>query len=107
MANSDVNIPADLANILSTLSQYGSQVLTSNHVANGIEEDDEYIPSDNFTPSNYPLSETLPPKVVPTVVDPASITEWPAGLRCINKIASQNPQFQSAMREVSIISSSN
>ncbi|KAF2645048.1 hypothetical protein P280DRAFT_546444 [Massarina eburnea CBS 473.64] len=33
-------------------------------------------------------------------VNPATITEWKHGLRCINKVASQNPDFASAVRKL-------
>lgn len=34
------------------------------------------------------------------VIDPAAITEWTAGLRCVNKIAAQNREFIGAIRKV-------
>ena len=35
------------------------------------------------------------------VIDPATITEWTAGLRCVNKIAVQNRDFAAAIKRVS------
>lgn len=36
-----------------------------------------------------------------TIIDPATITEWSAGLRCVTKIAAQNPMFAEKIRGVS------
>lgn len=33
-------------------------------------------------------------------IDPSTITEWKHGLRCVNKIATQNPNFVSTIRKV-------
>lgn len=33
-------------------------------------------------------------------VDPSTITEWKQGLRCVSKIAFQNPEFVPAVRKV-------
>lgn len=33
-------------------------------------------------------------------IDPSTITEWKQGLRCVSKIASQNPDFAPAVRKV-------
>ena len=35
------------------------------------------------------------------VIDPATITTWQEGLRCVTKIAAQNAQFASSIRKVS------
>jgi hypothetical protein len=34
------------------------------------------------------------------LVDPATITEWKKGLRCVSKIATQNPDFAASIRKV-------
>ncbi|OCK83354.1 hypothetical protein K432DRAFT_184766 [Lepidopterella palustris CBS 459.81] len=36
----------------------------------------------------------------PPLIDPATITQWPEGLRCVSKIASQNPHFKGAIRKL-------
>jgi hypothetical protein len=36
------------------------------------------------------------------IIDPATITEWSAGLRCVTKMAAQNPLFADKIRGVSI-----
>lgn len=33
-------------------------------------------------------------------IDPATITEWPLGLKCVNYIAQDNPNFKPAVRKV-------
>ena len=37
----------------------------------------------------------------PSVIDPATITVWQDGLRCVTKIASQNKTFENSIRKVS------
>jgi hypothetical protein len=37
----------------------------------------------------------------PSVIDPATITVWQDGLRCVTKIASQNKMFETSIRKVS------
>jgi hypothetical protein len=37
----------------------------------------------------------------PSVIDPATITIWQDGLRCVTKIASQNKMFEASIRKVS------
>ena len=34
------------------------------------------------------------------LIDPSTITEWKQGLRCVSKIAVQNPEFAAAVRKV-------
>jgi hypothetical protein len=36
-----------------------------------------------------------------SVIDPATITVWQDGLRCVTKIASQNKMFEASIRKVS------
>lgn len=36
----------------------------------------------------------------PPMVDPATIIEWPQALRCVTKIAAQNPTFKQSIRKV-------
>ncbi|KAG9835141.1 hypothetical protein KCU98_g11721, partial [Aureobasidium melanogenum] len=44
-------------------------------------------------------SRTSPPQPQEqTIIDPATITEWSAGLRCVTKIAAQNPMFAEKIR---------
>jgi hypothetical protein len=39
-------------------------------------------------------------RVSSPLIDPATITEWKQGLRCVSKVAAQNPGFASAVRKV-------
>jgi hypothetical protein len=39
-------------------------------------------------------------RVSSPLIDPSTITEWKQGLRCVSKIAAQNPDFGSAVRKV-------
>jgi len=38
------------------------------------------------------------------IIDPAAITEWTAGLRCVNKISAQNRDFAGAIKRVRLSS---
>ncbi|KAG9949301.1 hypothetical protein KCU85_g4411, partial [Aureobasidium melanogenum] len=40
----------------------------------------------------------IPQQQEQTIIDPATITEWSAGLRCVTKIAAQNPIFADKIR---------
>lgn len=56
------------------------------------------------------VGRSAPPRIPPTptpqdrsstpLVDPSTITEWKQGLRCVSKIAAQNPDFAAAIRKV-------
>lgn len=65
------------------------------------------------------LQQTLDPRPVPQhrqhlmasndrprtpPIDPATIAEWAPGLRCVSKIAAQNPDFAGSIRRVSVVS---
>ncbi|KAI4728734.1 hypothetical protein E4T49_03489 [Aureobasidium sp. EXF-10728] len=45
-----------------------------------------------------PLRTSTPQQQEQTIIDPATITEWTAGLRCVTKIAAQSPQFAEKIR---------
>lgn len=36
----------------------------------------------------------------PPTIDPATITTWPDALRCVTKLAAQNPRFEETIRKV-------
>jgi len=40
------------------------------------------------------------PRTPPT--DPATITDWAPGLRCVSKVAAQSPEFASSIRRVGL-----
>ncbi|KAG9568863.1 hypothetical protein KCU71_g2398, partial [Aureobasidium melanogenum] len=48
-------------------------------------------------PSQQPRTPA-PQQLEQTIIDPATITEWSAGLRCVTKIAAQNPMFAEKIR---------
>lgn len=35
-----------------------------------------------------------------SVIDPATIIDWPKGLRCVSKIAAQNPKFKETFQQM-------
>jgi hypothetical protein len=47
-----------------------------------------------------PSRTSTPQQQEQTIIDPATITEWTAGLRCVTKIAAQNPLFAEKIRGV-------
>jgi hypothetical protein len=50
---------------------------------------------------SQPSRTSTPQQQEHTIIDPATITEWSAGLRCVTKIAAQNPLFAEKIRGVS------
>jgi hypothetical protein len=48
-----------------------------------------------FPPAPRPQDRVSTP-----LIDPATIIEWKQGLRCVSKIASQNPEFAASVRKV-------
>lgn len=50
---------------------------------------------DGYDPAAIPQHRSPP-----SLIDPATITEWSQGLRCVSKIASDNPNFKVAIRKV-------
>ena len=51
--------------------------------------------------STTPFQTQHAPPQSPSVIDPATITVWQDGLRCVTKIASQNKMFEASIRKVS------
>ncbi|KAF1959816.1 hypothetical protein CC80DRAFT_533152 [Byssothecium circinans] len=52
-------------------------------------------------PSPSPIPQPAPQQRVSTpIINPATITEWKHGLRCVNKVAAQNPDFSNAVRKL-------
>ncbi|KAH0281997.1 hypothetical protein M436DRAFT_41266 [Aureobasidium namibiae CBS 147.97] len=54
------------------------------------------IPQQRAIPQ--PSRTSTPQQQEQTIIDPATITEWTAGLRCVTKIAAQNPLFAEKIR---------
>jgi hypothetical protein len=59
------------------------------------------IPQQRVNPQSSRTS--TPQRQEHTIIDPATITEWSAGLRCVTKIAAQNPLFAEKIRGVSFM----
>ncbi|THX88855.1 hypothetical protein D6D05_01623 [Aureobasidium pullulans] len=53
-------------------------------------------PQGRSTPQ--PPKTSTPQQEQQTIIDPATITEWSAGLRCVTKIAAQSPMFADKIR---------
>lgn len=55
--------------------------------------------SRSITPAHTQNNQVLPQQH--SVIDPAAITVWQDGLRCVTKIAAQNKMFEASIRRVS------
>ncbi|KAL5114426.1 hypothetical protein ACEQ8H_007681 [Pleosporales sp. CAS-2024a] len=118
---------ADLAKILATLA---SLQQPSGPIAQGQQQDlSQLQPHQAFhcgvqthqSQQNFPYHQTADPRLVTRSasqysstppppkpqdrvstppIDPATITEWKQGLRCVSKIAQQNPDFAANIRKL-------
>ncbi|KAH7045258.1 hypothetical protein B0J12DRAFT_787190 [Macrophomina phaseolina] len=52
------------------------------------------------TPPGSPPPHIIPQSSAAAPINPATITEWAPGLRCITKIASQNPNFKPIIQKM-------
>jgi hypothetical protein len=118
---------ADLASILATLAslqqpegaavQDQQQAYDPNQAYQGYQDESQSYPSQQDIPYHQPADPRLirraashqsssAPKpqdrVSTPLIDPATITEWKQGLRCVSKIAQQNPEFAASVRKVVI-----
>lgn len=109
MAQNTSSVPSDLASILATLSQFAAPVQSYNTASDvviqqDVRKDSDYDPYDAYEPpaleASRQLSESRTPQSQPSVIDPATITEWSAGLRCVSKVAAQNRQFADTIKRV-------
>jgi hypothetical protein len=117
---------ADLAKILATLAslqqpgnvpaQDQQQAYDPNQAYQSYQEDTQCYPPQQNLPyhqtadprlANRATSQytsTPPPRpqdrVSTPLIDPATITDWKQGLRCVSKIAQQNPEFAASIRKV-------
>lgn len=124
--NNDVqNI--DLAQLLQTLANLPKpQNTTPQPPEQAYDPSQPLIRAENVAPSHHPAQagisygheQSLDPRLSsrpqpssrqhPTpqnrtstpVIDPATITEWKHGLRCVNKLAAQNPNFVSSVQKL-------
>lgn len=97
-------IPPNLADILATLSRLApappvpttqgieAGQIPFQHVVDSVTDDTHHpqLPASQ-TDHNRPNEQTI---------DPATITEWASGLRCVSKLSTQNPAFGNAIRNV-------
>lgn len=103
------NPTLDLQTILASLAQYAPP-LPAPHPDNVVEQR-THAEQDSSTPSSQsllPRADDPRPRpqsrnaatASPKPIDPATITTWQDGLRCVTKIAAQNAQFSVAIRKV-------
>lgn len=127
MANNNPVVPPELASILATLAQFAPPPTPSSNTQdqnqepyqsttppipeNGIPQTYQhpYVPYHAPAPSDPRIRPTPQGRSTPTVekliIDPATITEWSAGLRCVSKMSAQNRMFGETIRRVSDFSS--
>lgn len=117
---------ADLAKILATLAslqqpggapaQDQQQTYDPTQAYQSYQEDAQPYPTQQNLPyhqsadprlanrsaSQYTSTPTPRPqeRISAPLIDPATITEWKQGLRCVSKIAQQNPDFAASVRKV-------
>ncbi|KAF2226417.1 hypothetical protein BDZ85DRAFT_49843 [Elsinoe ampelina] len=91
------SLPPNLADILSTLSRFAAP-------ADQIQQQQSFHPLvDTNGHRHDQFKETTNLRPQPPsgpVIDPATITEWSTGLRCVSKIATQNPNFANAIKSM-------
>lgn len=80
----------DLQDVLAKLKQYSQPPNASNAAPSAPIAGDDL---DNASAS------TAPPRPQ-SIIDPATITQWQAGLRCVTSIAGQNKDFADRIRRV-------
>lgn len=87
-------------------SQFGIQsngVPTPHYPAQmGVPVEQFHDPRLNARHQSTLSSRQAPPKsrTSTPIIDPATITEWKHGLRCVNKISAQNPAFVPAIQKL-------
>ena len=110
MANG--NAVPDLQSILANLARLGSQEQTASaeremHVdrhstpdlqtnieSNGLQPPTEKAGDPRLRPQSRSTASPKP------MIDPATITTWQDGLRCVTKLAAQNVHFAASIRRV-------
>nr|POF04052.1 hypothetical protein CFP56_21808 [Quercus suber] len=111
----------DLQSILATLSQFTSQPAAAQfHENDGVKGSRSVLPQstllNDVQDSQHVGIETPPPEShqsedprprpqaqsvpKPKTIDPATITNWQEGIRCVTKIAAQNAHFAVALRKM-------
>lgn len=134
MAQQQPDLQAILATLAqysqSDLLQASQSTQSQNHEPNNIEQSSaahenasastqnaniDAVPTDprlrnrpqsrSTTPSQAP-PQSQPQPQQQSIIDPATITVWQDGLRCVTKIAAQNKMFEASIRRVRRVSSS-
>lgn len=96
--------PPDLAAVLRTLASLAPQNAQQNgqpgaqHAAVNVETPPQR-PQVMATPP--PSDRTLAPAMTAPAVDPTTITDWSAGLRCVMKAVSKNESILQEVKKVS------
>lgn len=120
----------DLQSILATLAQFSQpspstlqQANSQPYFENAFDGFPSTIQGDNATATEQnaslkveaptdprlrgrPQSRAVTPVPTPqpkNVIDPATITTWQEGLRCVTKIAAQNKMFEASIKRVSAV----
>ena len=113
----DSSTTPDLQAILQTLAQFAAPVGSETSQEKGSIQSDIVEPSpmrlqptpSTLDPRSRPASLTPRPQsrssavASPKPIDPATITTWQDGLRCVTKIAAQNAQFAATIRRVRLM----
>ena len=117
----DPNTVPDLQSILATLSQYANPAVpfpvpdvqaqsNSGDPVNATKHDEDAASSTAPVPTPVSQHRAQDPRLRPQsrsataspkpMIDPATITTWKEGLRCVSKISEQNAQFAARIKKV-------
>ena len=102
MSSNDYQTP-DLASILKTLASLPPQTHQQQSYPNPQPEVSTWPPQ-NEQPQHqqqWQSTPSAPPNAAKNLVDPATIVEWSAGLRCVMKTAAKHETMLSEIRKVS------
>lgn len=128
MADNNIEPNADLAKILATLASLQQPASAApQEPQQGYEQAQAYPGHSGYTehvqryppPQSQPYPPTADPRlqhrpapqrlsttpkpqdrVSTPLIDPATITDWKQGLRCVSKIGGQKPDFAASIRKV-------
>lgn len=96
-------VPPDLASVLATLAQFAPNQTQLQHAQSNTTSanwQQSSLSSGKGAAAVLNVPQTRTPQPEKQVIDPATITEWSAGLRCVTKIAAQNRHFAESIRRV-------
>jgi len=87
-----------------TTENYVSQSHQQSYQQQQQQQQQPYAAPVSLDPRIRPQGRSTSTSIVEKIViDPATITEWSAGLRCVSKIAAQNRLFGDTIRRVNIL----